>query len=205
MQTDQRGRGLGQGDAGHRIQDAEAGAEADARNEHPSAQTVDQIMFGIVSIAAHETLEINGLRSGFQMGVVDPAGNKYFVEIPEEVYTFLSQAYMSVVSDPQQMESESPATGSAEEIAAMQKLLEDAEAADVSPLASIGFVGDHEMPGAKQNGVIMPGGSGLIAPPNPVDELLSMVGDQEQYDFDSDDDYDDDDDEPDIGEDIGQL
>ena len=197
MSTDQRNRGLGEGGPGHRQQDAQGGAEAHAGDGSPPPETVDPIMLGIVSVGAHETLEAGGRRTGFQMGVVNSFGDKYFVEVSQEIFEFLSQLIINqeaVPSSPE-LEEETPPTGSEEEIAMMQQLLTQAERAE-APAPSLGVVSGDD------DGLVMPVQS-LVQPPNPVDELLSMVPDADD-DFSEYDD-DDDDDDQDFGEDVGQL
>jgi len=151
-------------------------------------------MLGIVSVGAHETLEAGGRRTGFQMGVVNSFGDKYFVEVSQEIFEFLSQLIINQGAVPAspELEEETPPTGSEEEIAMMQQLLNQAEQAE-APAPSLGVVSGDDGP-------VMPV-QNLVQPPNPVDELLSMVPDDDD-DFSE---YDDDDGDQDFGEDVGQL
>lgn len=143
------------------------------------------VIFGIISIGSHDTIGSGGRRTGYMMGIVDPAGQKFYVDIPEGTYRDLVGIYavtvqkfqgvsMGVSECPEQptvapAPGESP-TGTPEEVERMRRMMEQAtQTADPNDvMKKLGFVSDDEM-------------QQPMDASDPVEDLLAMASDDEEY------------------------
>jgi len=175
MQTGQQPGEPGEGvrdDGQVRQEDAGIGAES------PEGD----VIFGIISIGSHDTIGSGGRRTGYMMGIVDPAGQKFYVDIPESTYRDLVGIYAVTVqkfqdvsmgvSRPEQPTvlppSEESPTGTPVEVEQMRRMMLEATQA-ASPgdvMKKLGFVSDNEM---------LPSVAS-----DPVEDLLAMASDDDE-------------------------
>lgn len=163
MPTGQQPRSVGEGlrdDGAIKQEDAGGGSDT----------TEGEVIFGIINIGSHDTLGSNGVRRGFMMCLLDRAGRKYYVDIPESTYNDLVGIYavsmQGVPTSPAPVEDE-PA-GTKDEIAEMRKIMSQAKPSVEDGKKKLGFLADDAPPVQEQS--------------DPVDDLLAMAASEEEFD-----------------------
>lgn len=167
-------------------------------------------MLGIVGLRAFHSTELEGRREGFQMTVNTAQGTSYDIGIPAEVYEALISVFETereAVRHPEyaprqvQLEDTDHPTGSPDEVAAVQSVLQQMEPQDSpddvfsiteagqSELARIGFVSDEQLDRNEQT--------------DPVEEVLFLAETGEEEEQETGDALMEYSEEPE--EDIGQL
>lgn len=160
--------------------------EGNDRSESDSSE--GDVILGIISVGAHDTIGSNGRRCGYVMGLVDLTGKKYYVDIPETVYQSVVDVYSIAVQGYETPDQHVPVpvgedpTGSIEEIERMRSMLEQTTVS-TDVMRKLGFVSDDDM---IQSVTV-----------DPVEDILAIASDEEEYEDPDEEDFDE--------EDVGSL